>query len=73
MGLDAQEYGVLMCERADGHRMTLIGDADYTRMLIRASPSVRAGLEIPIERYPIELDGWPSDWGEAGAELGGEG
>lgn len=73
MGLDAREYGVLMCEREDGHRVTLLGDADHTRMLIHTSPSVRAGLEIPSERYPIELDGWPADWGLGEAEIGGEG
>jgi hypothetical protein len=73
MGLDAREYGVLMCEREDGHRVTLLGDADHTRMLINASPRVRAGLEIPSERYPIELDGWPADWGLGEAEIGGEG
>lgn len=73
MGLDAREYGVLMCERDAGHRVTLLGDADHTRMLIRSSPSVRAGLEIPSQRYPIELDGWPADWRLGEAEIGGEG
>jgi hypothetical protein len=53
--------------------VTLLGDADHTRMLIHAPPSVRASLEIPSERYPIERDGWPSDWGASGAEIGGEG
>ena len=73
MGLDAREYGVLMCEGEDGHRVTLLGDVVHTRMLIHCSPSVRAGLEIPSERYPIELDGWPADWGLGEAEIGGEG
>jgi hypothetical protein len=73
MGLDAREYGVLMCEREDGHKVTLLGDAECTRTLIHASEAVRAGLEIPWERYPIERDGWPPDWAEAGAEIGGEG
>jgi hypothetical protein len=73
MGLDAREYGVVMCEREDGHRVTLLGDADHTRMLIHTPPSIRAGLEIPSERYPIELEGWPADWGLGEAEIGGEG
>jgi len=73
MGLDAREYGVLMCEREDGRRVTLLGDVEHTRMLIHTPPSVRASLEIPSERYPIERDGWPSDWGGSGAEIGGEG
>ncbi len=72
MGLDAREYGVLMCEREDGHRVTLVGDADYTRMLIHASPSARASVEIPSERYPIERDGWPPDWDQDEVETGGE-
>ena len=73
MGLDACEYGVVMCEREDGRRVTLLGDADHTRMLIHTPPSIRAGLEIPSERYPIELEGWPADWGLGEAEIGGEG
>jgi hypothetical protein len=73
MGLDAREYGVLMCQREDGNKVTLLGDPEHTRMLIRASATVRAGLEIPWELYPIERDGWPPDWSEAAGEIGGEG
>lgn len=73
MGLEAREYGVLMCEREDGHRVTLIGDPDYTRTLIHATPDVRASFELPSERYSIERDGWPADWGQGEVEIGGEG
>ena len=72
VGLEAREYGVLMCEREDGGRVTLVGDVDYTRTLIQAPPSVRATLEIPSERYPIERDGWPPEWEQIAEEIGGE-
>lgn len=38
---------MLMCEDEDGSRVTVVGDPDYTRVLIEAEPNIVASLEIP--------------------------
>jgi hypothetical protein len=62
MGLDRREHGMLLCIDATGARCTLVGDADYVRLLMEAPEGVRSDLAIPPGKFPVRREGWPEDW-----------
>jgi hypothetical protein len=62
MGLPPDEWGVLMCHDEDGHRVTVIGDASYVRMLKQAPLDEFKGLTIETGKFSLSRDGWPPTW-----------
>jgi hypothetical protein len=69
MGLPPREHGLLLCEDESGKHVTLVGDADYVRMLRSAPPAELAGLEADSQAFapsglsaPLRRDGWPDEW-----------
>ena len=62
MGLPRGEWGMVFCEDENGAHFTVIGDADYVRMLRDADPSELAGLELDRGELPVTRDGWPPNW-----------
>ncbi len=66
MGLswDGKPYGALLCVDTEGRRVTVITtDIDYHRMVVDATDDLRAGLDIPTEKYGLRRDAWPGDRG----------
>jgi hypothetical protein len=54
------EVGILRCVSEDGEAITLVGDAEYTRtILTNGVASDPSGVELPKEKFPVSLDGWP--------------
>ncbi len=52
------DWGVLLCSDDNAKHVTLVGDADYARMLGNAPAHVRAGLKVPVDLFPLRREGW---------------
>lgn len=67
VGLEPVEggYGFLHGEYDRGRRATRVTtDVDYLRMLVEAEGADALGdLELPADKFPMERDGWPDEWG----------
>jgi hypothetical protein len=54
-------YGLVYTEDRDGRRWTLFTE-DVTFAHMYADAEALAGLEVPVEKFPIARPGWPDDW-----------
>ncbi|WP_189542700.1 caspase, EACC1-associated type [Streptomyces gelaticus] len=66
-------YGVMFTEDADGKRATLLTrDVEYVRYLAGAArvPGMLSNAEIEPERFQLQRNGWPADWGTEYVGLG---
>ena len=56
-------YGVLHCieeDDANKHWTLVTTDVDYVRRLV--SEPMLERFEIPIDKFRIQLGGWPDEW-----------
>lgn len=55
--------GLLLCEDAEGNRLTVVVEGGWLRLLELDARVLEAGLDMPDEaRFPVEASGWPDDW-----------
>lgn len=70
IGLPAKEHAFYVFTGPDGEHVTGIGeDVEYLRLLVATPPHVRAGMQIPMAKFPLQLNGWPEDWEDNGQHV----
>lgn len=50
------------CTDTFGRHVTIIGFDEEHFSTIHDSDQVPEGAEVPVEKYPVSLMGWPEDW-----------
>lgn len=61
-------YGIVLVENDEtGERASIVtDDAEYARaVFIDAPRQLVAGLELPMEKFPVWRPGWPDEWAES--------
>jgi hypothetical protein len=63
IGLPARDHASFFLTGPAGEHVTGIGDdVGYLELLVSAGGESLVGLQIPREKCPLLMPGWPDDW-----------
>lgn len=61
----AEGYGYVLMKAETGTHFTLVGDRSYVEMMSEVSYDIatdEGGDKLPLEAFPVVIDGWPNEW-----------
>lgn len=56
-------YGLFFVDDEDGHHWTVVcPDVGYWSMIVNGPGQALAGVELPADKFPAMVSGWPDEW-----------